>query len=89
MRRFPTRLAALALLVVLVAAQAHVWMESSPARTPGHVCQVCVLGTLAIVSTAPALDVALASLRLEAEPARPLPSFHRAEASAPRAPPHA
>ena len=89
MRRFPTCLAALALLLLLVAAQTHVWMESSPARTPGHICQACVLGTLAILSAAPALDVVLASLRLEAEPTRPLPSFQRAEASAPRAPPHA
>jgi hypothetical protein len=89
MWRFPTRLAALALLALLVAAQTHVWMESSPARTPGHVCQVCMLGTLAILSAAPALDVAPASLRLEAERARPLPSLQRAEASAPRAPPYA
>lgn len=87
MQRLPIRLFALALLVLVVVAQAHVWLESSPARTPGHSCQVCVTGAVAILSVAPELSIALAALRLETEAPRATPGRLETEASAPRAPP--
>ena len=89
MPRFPTRFWALAILVALLAAQVHVWVESSPAHAPGHYCQYCVSGAWAIVSATPGLEVALRTLRLEFPPLQPLAKCHRTEASAPRAPPQA
>ena len=87
MLRLPTRVLAVAILVFLIAAQVHVWVEGSAARPSGHVCQVCVSGSWAVVSATPGLDVALGALRLEAEPPRTIAKYHRTEASAPRAPP--
>ncbi len=87
MLRLPTRVLAVAILVFLVAAQVHVWVEGGNLRASGHVCQVCVSGGWAIVSASPGLDVALRALRLEAEPPQAISTYHRTEASAPRAPP--
>ncbi len=87
MLRLSTRVLAVAILVFLIAAQVHVWVEGSNLRACGHVCQVCVSGSWAVVSAAPNLEVALRALRLEAEPPRTIAKYHRTEASAPRAPP--
>ena len=84
-----TRLWALAIIVFLIAAQVHVWTESSPARVSSHACQVCVSGGWAIVSGGLGLEVNLRVLRLEAAPPQALAKHHRSEASAPRAPPQA
>ncbi|MFY9583361.1 MAG: hypothetical protein WAR21_02580 [Candidatus Acidiferrales bacterium] len=87
MLRLPTRVLAVVILVFLIAAQVHVWVEGGAARPSGHVCQVCVSGSWAVVSATPGLEVALRALRLEAEPLRAIAKYHRTEASAPRAPP--
>ena len=87
MPRIPTRFWALAVLAVLLAAQAHVWVEAGPAQTSGHSCQVCVAGVWAIVSPSPGFVVTLQALRLEAEPPQACEKNQRTEASAPRAPP--
>ncbi len=87
MLRLSTRVLAVAILVFLIAAQVHVWVEGGNLRACGHVCQVCVSGGWAIVSATPGLEVALRALRLEAEPPRAIAKYHRTEASAPRAPP--
>jgi hypothetical protein len=87
MLRLPTRVLAVAILVFLIAAQVHVWVEGGAARPSGHVCQVCVSGSWAVVCATPDLEVALRALRLEAEPPHAIAKHHRTEASAPRAPP--
>jgi len=85
----PTRFWALAIVVFLLAAQVHVWMEPAPARASGHICQLCIAGAWAIISAHPGLEVTLATRRLEGEPPQPAAKHCRAEASAPRAPPQA
>lgn len=87
MRRPSTRLCALAILVFLVAAQVHVWVEAVPARNAGHFCEFCAFGAWAILSAGPGLTVTLLTLRLVAEPAQASAQSRRSEASAPRAPP--
>ncbi len=87
MLRLATRLLALAILVFLIAAQVHVWTEAGTARAAGHVCQVCVSGGWAVISSNPGLEVSLQALRLKAEPPRLAEKHHRVETSAPRAPP--
>ena len=87
MRRFSTRVCALAILVFLIVAQVHAWVEAGPARNAGHACQFCVSGAWAIVSATPALALNLLSLRLQAEPPHARAKNQQAEASAPRAPP--
>src|SRR2546427_805050 len=79
--------AGLAILVFLIAAQVHVWVEAVPARNAGHFCGVCAFGAWAIFSAAPGLTVTLLTLRLVAEPERASAQNRRSEASAPRAPP--
>ncbi len=87
MLRLPTRVLAVAILVFLVVAQVHVWVEARPAGGSGHACQICVSGGVAVLATTPGLDVAPAALRLEAEPPPAHTNTQRIEASAPRAPP--
>lgn len=87
MLRLSTRVLAVVILVLLIAAQVHVWVEGSSLRACGHICQVCVSGGWAIVSATPGLEVALRALRLEAEPPQAVAKHNRTEASAPRAPP--
>src|SRR2546422_6131591 len=67
MRQPSTRLLALAILVFLIAAQVHVWVEAVPARNAGHFCGVCAFGAWAIFSAAPGLTVTLLTLRLRSE----------------------
>lgn len=83
----PTRFWALAVVVFLFAAQVHVLVEASPARTSGHLCQYCLAGAWADVSTSPDLGVALRSLRLEPRAPQLIAKHCQTEASAPRAPP--
>ncbi len=85
----PTRFWALALAVFLLAAQVHVWVESGPGQTSGHVCQFCLSGAWAVVSINPGLELALLTLRLESQPSQPVAKCSQSEASAPRAPPQA
>ena len=87
MRQPSTRLLALAILVFLIAAQVHVWVEAVPARNAGHFCGVCAFGAWAILSADPGPTVTLLTLRLVAEPDRASAQNRRSEASAPRAPP--
>ena len=89
MMRVPSRFWALALLVFLVVAQVHVWLEAGPGRTSGHACQVCTSGGWAIVSAHASLEVTQWTLRLEVEPRLATAKSFRVEASAPRAPPFA
>ncbi len=89
MGRLPSRFCALAIVLFLIAAHLHVWVEASPARAPGHACEVCISGGWAIVSARPGLEVTLRTLRLEAEPPQVMARSQRTEASAPRAPPYA
>ena len=85
----PTSFWALAILVFVFAAQLHVWVESSPAQTAGHLCQFCVAGVWAIVSVAPGLEVALRALPLGSQPPQMAAKYYRTDRSAPRAPPQA
>ena len=87
MLRLPTRVLAVAILVFLIAAQVHVWVEGGAARASGHVCQVCISGGWAVVSSNPGLEVTLRALPLESEPPQAIAKHQRAEASGPRAPP--
>ena len=87
MLRIPTRLWALAVLVVLLAAQVHVWVEARPAQATGHTCQICVAGVWAIVSPSPGLTVTLGTTLLETVPPQAHEKNQRTETSAPRAPP--
>ncbi len=87
MRQASTRLCALAILVFLIAAQVHVWVEPVPARNAGHFCGVCAFGAWAILSANPDLTVTLLTLRLVAERGQTSSQNRRSEASAPRAPP--
>jgi len=87
MMRVPSRFWALALLVFLVVAQAHVWLEAGPGRTSGHACQVCASGGWAIVSAHAPLEATQWTLRLEVAPSLAAAKSFRVEASAPRAPP--
>lgn len=87
MPRIPRRFWALAVLVVLLAAQVHVWVEASPARAPRHTCQVCVAGVWAEVSPGPGLAVTQCTTPLEAAPPQASEKIQPPEASAPRAPP--
>ena len=82
-----TRFGALVILVFLLAALAHVWVESSPAQVSGHRCQFCLSGGWAIVSSGAGLDMTLRILRLEVQPPQLVAKHDRTEASAPRAPP--
>jgi hypothetical protein len=84
-----TRFWALALAVFLLGAQVHVWVESAPGQTSGHVCQFCLSGAWAVVSVHPGLELALRTLRLESQPSQPVAKSFRSGASAPRAPPQA
>ncbi len=87
MPRIPTRFWVWAILFVLLAAQAHVWVEPGPPNTSGHSCQVCVAGVWAIVSPSPGFLVTLRAMRLEAEQPQACEKNQQTEASAPRAPP--
>jgi len=87
MRRPPMRFWALAILLILIAAQVHVWMEGGPVQSSGHACKVCISGAWAILSQDTGMDVKLLALRLEAEPARAFAKSQRVESSSPRAPP--
>jgi hypothetical protein len=87
MLRIPTRLWALAVLVVLLAAQVHVWVEASPAQASGHTCQVCIAGVWAVVSPSPGLAMSVRAMPLDADPPQASEKNQRTEASAPRAPP--
>lgn len=89
MRRLPIRVWALAVLVILMAAQLHVWVESGPGQASGHSCRVCISLGWAIVSARPGLEVSLWALRLQAEPQQVIAKHQLSKASAPRAPPHA
>ena len=82
-----TRFGALAMLVFLLAALAHVWVESSPAQLSGHFCPFCLSAGWAIVSSGAGLDVTLRVLRLEVQPPQLVAKHDQTEASAPRAPP--
>ena len=82
-----TRFGALVMLVFLLAALAHVWVESSPAQVSGHRCQFCLSGGWAVVSASPSLEVTLRILRLEVPPPQLVAKHDQTEASAPRAPP--
>ena len=84
-----TRFGALVMLVFLLAALAHVWVESSPAQVSGHRCQFCLSAGWAVVSSGAGLDVTLRILRLEVQPPELVAKHCRIEASAPRAPPQA
>lgn len=85
----PTGFWALAILVFVIAAQLHVWVESSPAQTSKHLCQFCVAGAWAIVSVTPGLEVAFRALPLGSQPSERAATYYRTDASAPRAPPQA
>jgi hypothetical protein len=85
----PTRFWALAIVAILLVAQVHVWVEPGPSQASGHICQLCMVGVWAIIAAHPGLEVALATLRLEAEPPQVPAKHSRTEASAPRAPPQA
>ena len=85
----PTGLWALAILVFVFAAQVHVWVDSGPAQTSGHLCQFCVAGAWAIVAVTPGLEVAMRALPLESQPSQMTAKYDRTDRSAPRAPPQA
>ncbi len=87
MLQAPNRFWALAVLLFLIAAQVHVWLEASPVS--GHACQVCTSGGWAIVSARPGLEGTQWTLRLEVESPQAIAKNYRTEASVPRAPPHA
>jgi hypothetical protein len=87
MRRPKTRFWALAILLTLIAAQVHVWVEASPAQVSGHTCQVCVAGVWAVVSPGLGLTVTLGTTLLEAVSPQASEKNQRTEASTPRAPP--
>jgi hypothetical protein len=89
MWRPPTRFWALAILVFLIAAQFHVWVENGAAPARGHSCRACISLGWAIVSAPPGLDVVLWALRMEAESPGTIARHQRSETSVPRAPPHA
>jgi len=89
MGRLPSRFCALAILLFLIAAHLHVWVEARPARACGHACEVCISGGWAIVSAGPGLGLTLRAFRFEAEPPQVMARSQRTEASAPRAPPYA
>ncbi len=90
MFRNSLRLWAVAILLVLVAAQAHAWVEVHAPGTPDHhACQLCVTGGVAIVSASASLELALRAFPLEVKLAQPRSKNRQTEATAPRAPPRA
>lgn len=90
MTRTRSRFWAVAIVVFLLFAQVHVWLEAGSARTSGHhACQVCTSGGWAIVSARPGVEVTQWTLRLEVEPPLATAKTRWTEASAPRAPPSA
>jgi hypothetical protein len=78
-------------LLCLLAAQAHVWLDAAPghASPVRHACPVCASGHWAIVMHAPALTMALLARRVAAEAVPSHSTVQARVAGAPRAPPAA
>jgi hypothetical protein len=85
----PSRFWVVVTLVLLLAAQAHLWLDEGSAPSSGHVCKFCSYAAWAILSVDHGLQLTLRTERLEVRALRrPTPNLRTGE-NAPRAPPKA
>jgi hypothetical protein len=87
MRLNRIRFWALAILVVLLAAQFHVCVDAAGLKGAAHACQICVSGAWADVPVQTGLSIPLAVQRLENSSRTQTPKLARTESRTPRAPP--
>ena len=85
----PCRFWVVLTLVLLLAAQAHLWLDEGSAPSSGHVCKFCSYAGLAILSVDHGLQLTLRTERLEVRALRRPARNLRTGENAPRAPPKA
>lgn len=85
----PSRFWVIVTLAILLAAQAHLWLDGGSAQSPGHVCKFCSYAAWAILSVDASLQLTLRTELLEVRALRRAVPNLRTGESAPRAPPQA
>ena len=85
----PSRFWVVLTLVLLLAAQAHLWLDEGTAPASGHACKYCSHAGLAILSTGHELKLTLRTERLELSLPQGSAKCPLSGESAPRAPPQA
>ena len=83
----PSRFWVIVTLAIVLAAQAHLWLDEGSAQASGHVCKFCSNAAWAVVSTECSLKLTLRTEPLELQALRSTVPNARTGESAPRAPP--